>query len=81
MVHFIEKWSHFYNLPAVFLNVTPKLDMLKKSFFSHRFHICAEIPAIIPSKKKKFYNYILRITKSYNTLKSRQNHAHTGLTP
>ena len=33
MVHFMAKWNHFYNLPAVFLNIIPKLDMLKKKSF------------------------------------------------
>ena len=35
MVHFMAKLSHFYNLPAAFLNITPELDMLKIHFL-HR---------------------------------------------
>ena len=31
VLHFMAKWSHFYNLPtAAFLNITSKPDMLKK---------------------------------------------------
>ena len=37
MVHFLAKQSHFYNLPAAFLNITPKPDMLKELFFAQTF--------------------------------------------
>ena len=37
MVHFMAKWSHSYNLPAAFLNITPKPDMLKKIIFAQTF--------------------------------------------
>ena len=30
-------WSHFYNLPAAFLNITLKSDMLQISFFAKTF--------------------------------------------
>ena len=53
MVNFMAKWSHFYNLPATFLNITPKLDMLKKSFL-HQFHVCTDIQAIMPKKRINF---------------------------
>ena len=33
----------------------------------------------MPKKKDKFYIYKLRITKSYNTLKSHKKHAHAEL--
>ena len=49
----MAKWSHFYNLPAAFLDITPKPDMLKKIIF------CIDIPAIMAKKKDKFYIYIL----------------------
>ena len=39
MVYFMVKWSHFYNLPAGFLNMTPKTDMLKFSFFAETFQL------------------------------------------
>ena len=48
MVHFMAKWSHSYNLPAAFLNITPKPDMLKKN------HFCTDIPAIMPKKRVSF---------------------------
>ena len=34
MMHFMAKWSHFYNLPAVFLNVVTTPKMLRNSFFA-----------------------------------------------
>ena len=30
-------WSHLYNLPAAFLNITPKPDMLQISFLAKTF--------------------------------------------
>ena len=38
-----------------------------------------KIPVIIPKEKDQFHIYILRITKSYNALKSHKKHAHTGI--
>ena len=32
MMHFMAKWSHCYNLPAVFLNVVTTPKMLRNSF-------------------------------------------------
>ena len=39
MVHFMAKWSNFYNLLATLVNITPKPDVLKKNklFFSQIF--------------------------------------------
>ena len=37
MAHFMAKRSHFYNLPAGLLNITPKPDMLKISLFAQTF--------------------------------------------
>ena len=37
MVHFMAKRSLFYNIPAAFLNITPKPDMLKFLFFADTF--------------------------------------------
>ena len=53
MVHFMAKWSHFYNVPAAFLNINPTPDMFKKITF------CTDIPAIKSKKKNKIYIYIL----------------------
>ena len=47
MVHFMAKWSHFYNLPAAFLNIPPKADMLNISFFVQTF-------VIMPKKNDNF---------------------------
>ena len=37
MMHFMAKGSHFYNIPATFLNITPKPNMLKILFFAEPF--------------------------------------------
>ena len=79
MVHFMAKWSHFYDLPAVFLNITSKLDMLK-NFFLSQFHGCTDISAIMPKKKDKFYITFYE-SLSYNTLKSHKKNVHTRLIP
>ena len=44
-------WSHFYNLPAVFFNITPKPGMLQ--IFGK------DIPVIMSKKKDKLYICIL----------------------
>ena len=46
-------WGAFYGEKESFLNMTPKLDTLKKIFF------CADIKAIMATKKDEFYIYIL----------------------
>ena len=74
MVHFMAKWSHFKKLPAAFLNLTPKPDILKITLGTN-------IQTIMPKNKDKFYIYNLWITKSYDILKSHKEHAHTGMTP
>ena len=37
MTYFMEARSHFYNLPADLLNITPKPDMLKFLLFAQTF--------------------------------------------
>ena len=55
--------------------------MLKEKTFLHQFHVCTDNPVIMSKKKDNFYIYISLITKSFNTLKSRKKHPHTGLIP
>ena len=38
MVHYMANRSRFYNLPADFVSVTPKPEMLKNSFLAQTFH-------------------------------------------
>ena len=52
MIRFMAKRSHFYDVPASLLNITPKPDMLKISFFAQTLQsLC-----------------LLWMTKSYNNL-------------
>ena len=48
MLHFMTKRSHFYNLPAAFLNINPKPDRLPISFLAQT------IQSLSLRKKKNF---------------------------
>lgn len=56
-MHFMAERSHFYNLSAYFLNIIPKPDMIKISFFP------TYIPVVKPKKRINF------TSKCYESLK------------
>ena len=48
MVHFMAKRSHFYNVPAAFLNITAKFEMFQTLFLAQIFH------SLCPRKRVNF---------------------------